>query len=221
MLTRQNLIDQATGYFLVKDQVSRNIRDGRQTQHRKPVKLDLVRDVDEDRNDKTYAYIECADGQYHHLVEFAPWVVGQIIYLREAFIAMPFRDSVNVFYRAQGCVQPWPNTVETPRWKPSIHMPKAYARTFVRIKRVWVERISEISEADALAEGCSCIGCKRCDGSGEELHGEYAGQPCEDCDGDAWIRSYSVFRALWQSIYPGSWERNDWVWACEFEVIPC
>ena len=50
-MTRQELIDQAAGYFLVKDQVSRNIREGRQTQHRKPIRL--------------------ADGQYHHLVEFA------------------------------------------------------------------------------------------------------------------------------------------------------
>lgn len=59
------------------------------------------------------------------------------------------------------------------------------ARTFLRVKRVWVHRIREISEAEALAEGCASVD--------------------EFCD-------------LWESLYPGSWERNDYVWAEEHEL---
>ena len=31
--------------------------------------------------------------------------------------------------------------------------------------------------------------------------------------------SYKLgFKHLWDSLYPGSWDRNDWVWCVEFEV---
>ena len=40
-----------------------------------------------------------------------------------------------------------------PKWCPSIHMPKKYARIWRRVTDIRVERVQAISEADAQAEG--------------------------------------------------------------------
>ncbi len=88
------------------------------------------------------------------------------------------------------------------RWRPSIHMPRWASRLTLRIKSVRVERLQEISEADAKAEGWS-----RRDGvsSDPQVHIDAA----RDWFGD-----------LWESINgPGSWSANPWVWVIEFDVI--
>ncbi len=89
----------------------------------------------------------------------------------------------------------------------SIHMNRRHSRTNLLVKRVWVERVQDISQEDALAEG---------------IIYEYAdnGYAC----------SVDQFETLWDSIYAGredskgnplniSWNDNPYVWACEFSVI--
>lgn len=79
------------------------------------------------------------------------------------------------------------------------------------ITEVRVERIEDITEADAVAEGVEPVDdpfqedneywrCYRtnCEGRG----GECAGV----------LSARESFETLWQRLYPGSWERNDWVW---------
>lgn len=85
------------------------------------------------------------------------------------------------------------------KWKPSIHMPLAAARIFLRIKSVRVERLQEISEADAIAEGVTDFGK-------QEFH-------------PIWTAK-KAFKSIWQSINgPESWDANPWVWVVEFERI--
>lgn len=79
-------------------------------------------------------------------------------------------------------------------WRPSIHMPKWACRTRLAVKRVWVERVQEISEEDAKAEGIAEVDA-----------------------GYRWNCRVNGFVDFWDSLYPGSWARNDWVWACKFE----
>ena len=45
-------------------------------------------------------------------------------------------------------------------WRPSIHMPREAARIFLRVKDVRVERLGEINDEDAIAEGANCKGGK-------------------------------------------------------------
>jgi hypothetical protein len=82
------------------------------------------------------------------------------------------------------------------KWRPSIFMPRWASRILLEITAVRVERLNAISDADALAEGCS---------SDSMLSG--------DC-------LASVYARLWESINgPGSWGANPWVWVVEFRRV--
>jgi len=66
------------------------------------------------------------------------------------------------------------------------------------VKRVWVERVQDISEKDAKAEGVDV---------GSNMY-HFAHR--------------DKFIHLWDSIYKAKgfgWDANPWVWACEFEKI--
>ena len=78
-------------------------------------------------------------------------------------------------------------------------MPRWASRIDLLVKRVWVEQVQDISEADAIAEGVVC--------------------PKLGTNG---MKPETLFKDLWNSIYGKkpdcSWEDNPWVWAVEFEV---
>jgi hypothetical protein len=89
----------------------------------------------------------------------------------------------------------------TPTWwkRPAIFMPSAASRISLEITGVRVERLQDISEDDALAEGCSSTAIVHEDG--EDYTGHYASEEYQD---------------LWESINgPGSWDANPWVWVIE------
>jgi len=75
-------------------------------------------------------------------------------------------------------------------WRPSIHMPRWACRLVLPLVSVRVERLRDITEAGAKAEGVEPIG------------GSYR----------------EGFRAVWESIY-GSWDLNPWIWVAEWDHI--
>ena len=92
-------------------------------------------------------------------------------------------------------------------WKPSIHMPRAASRIQLEITGVRVERLQDISEEDAKAEGCPCYVCGNLmDGKNED-----------DCHCFHRKAGVTDYLKLWESINgPGSWAANPWVWVIEF-----
>lgn len=88
-----------------------------------------------------------------------------------------------------GCERDWP-------WRPSIHMPRWASRITLEVTGVRVERLREITEADARAEGA----------------------PAECPDGN----TVDWFRGLWAGINGErgyGWDVNPWVWVVEFRRV--
>ncbi|MFM5440145.1 hypothetical protein ACET9K_11890 [Aeromonas enteropelogenes] len=88
------------------------------------------------------------------------------------------------------------------RWTPSIHMPRSACRLLLEITDVRVERLNDINEHDALAEGMD-------DGT----------SPAAIAAG--WFeKPRRAFRRLWEKIYgQESWDSNPWVWVVEFKQV--
>lgn len=93
----------------------------------------------------------------------------------------------------------------------SMTMPRWAARTFVRITDIRVERLQDISEEDAIAEGCTDGGCLHCGNSSWPV-----ACGCVDSTPD----HVDAFFWLWQSIHgQDSLDANPWVWVVEWELI--
>ena len=106
----------------------------------------------------------------------------------------------DIFFRADDRYAP----SNTP-WRPGIHMPRWASRLTLELTDVRVQRVQEISEEDAEAEG---------------MPEPYLG------DGDAPFTESPVlvsrrvqFRNLWNDLNARrghGWNENDWVWALSF-----
>jgi len=99
--------------------------------------------------------------------------------------------------------------------KPSIHLKKKYARIWLKIKDVRVERLQEISQEDAISEG---IRHQKHEGD------YYYFYPCNDLRDDSYIDNpITSFYSLWRLINGidgiESWDADPWVWVVEFEVV--
>lgn len=91
------------------------------------------------------------------------------------------------------------------KWTSSIFMPKALSRIWLRVVDVRCERLQEITEGDALAEGV--IGCAR--------QNSYP----RGTDGQPNRAEYAI---LWDSVNtdPGTqWDQNPFVWRIAFERV--
>lgn len=97
------------------------------------------------------------------------------------------------------------------KWKPSIHMPRWASRITLEIVNVRVERLQDISEEDALAEGVNKISH-----AGEYFYHHSNKFP----NGGNWVNPEFAFEELWNKLNgPGAWEKNPWVWVIEFKRV--
>ena len=142
-----------------------------------------------------------------------------------------------IYYRADGeCCQQIPEcqcaTSGKPKWRPSIFMPRWASRINLEITGIRVERLQDISEADAQAEGVRAFVeltgdevfdrtlCPQCGGTGLFTAKSLNGGALPDTDCDVCDTHKKRFRILWESINgAGSWDRNDWLWVVEFRRI--
>jgi len=150
--------------------------------------------------------------------------VGDLLWVREAWRCDPngreSDGSIWVVYAAARTAQV--RFMSPAEWKlpkranngmvPSIHMPRWASRITLRVTCVKVERLQDISEADARAEGIFARG-----GTGDD---PTSSQWTWQKEGWRYDTPRQALQKLWESINgPGSWEANPWVAAYTFEPI--
>lgn len=191
--------------MIFNGEMVRAILDGRKTQTRRIMKNQPAGDYPD-----TPALIRSVDGGfqwYGHYGESSIFncpfgAVGDRIWVRETWADAGASAPDLKLYRANYPAHVPTHYENVPpasdiRWTPSIHMPRWASRITLEIAGVRVERLNDISECDAKAEGA----------------------PTECCViGD---KHFLGFRSLWKSIYGDeSWRSNPLVWVIEFKVVP-
>jgi len=147
--------------------------------------------------------------------DYAPFAVGDRLWVKETWRAGPSWDDQKPSNIPSGVPVDY---TATPRengpngkTRVSIFMPRWASRITLFVTDVRVERLQDISQADAVAEGAFCYLCGNgaIDGSSEHDCGCFHSR-------DLAVPSY---RYLWDSINgPGAWEANPWIVAVSFEV---
>jgi len=130
------------------------------------------------------------------IAKAAPHKVGSRLYVREA---IEWADGF-AFYQADGAVCRF---IDTWPWKrpklAAMFMPRGCWRTMIEITDVRVERVCEITEEDAKAEGVT---------------------PLKVFDPESYTWDYrGAFEDAWSAMHgPSSWEANPWVFVYQFKV---
>ena len=131
------------------------------------------------------------------------------MWVRETYCELPVKpdgsDSGShtyLYYKADGDQRP--EDYRDQRWFPAIHMPKGACRTFLRVTDVRVERVQDISAADAIAEGIDTIDPGQTD-MVEAVRNAYK------VTWDATLKNDNRDRLCWDA--------NPYVWVYEFEQI--
>jgi len=104
------------------------------------------------------------------------------------------------------------------KWKSPLFMPKEAARIFLRVTDIKAERINDITDEDAIAEGIFNI--YGYGYSGFNKAGWVYVDPKETKypNSTTGVRPRQAFMWLWMKIHgQGAWALNDWVWAYKFE----
>lgn len=218
----------ATKPILFNTQMVRAILDGRKSCTRRIVKPQWEECPNCKYVHNEYIYDNLAENVYcarcgYPLVSErrAPYQLGDILYVRETWERFecwncegdergncPKEPKKSVLDKTCGCYM-YRATDEISgdaKWHPSIHMPKEAARIWLKVTDVRVERLQEITEDGAKAEGANWKNGKNV-GWEEKM----------------WRTAIERFAKIWDSTIKKSdldrygWNANPWVWVIEFE----
>lgn len=122
-------------------------------------------------------------------------------------------DEIDRYYERHHWLHDW---WQRQKRRSCIHMPRYWSRITLTVSDVRVQRVQDISETDAVAEGLSPYGGGDVDALGQwhRLYDTMVGDPGGDF-------AIPVFRDLWNSINEKrgfGWDANPWVIALTFEV---
>lgn len=175
----------------------RAILNGRKTQTRRIVRLNESGRVKQIGGLKNW-HLDDANA-----VQACPYgKLGDHLWVRETWAEIP-DDGGTWIYRADDPDDAWKQESGV-RWKSGRFMPRAASRITLEIAGVRVERLKEITDEGAKAEGVEAMAWTNGNGT---LTMRYT--------------PHSVFATLWDEINvkKAPWESNPWVWVIEFKLL--
>lgn len=221
-MTRTEILQTAKP-ILFSTEMVRAIQDGRKAATRRPIKVDTA-------FPKALKPVKNPVGLMTVGGIIRPqYQVGDYLYVRETWGISNFNyenSTAYIIYKASenekeaGCQEIklpqgkfdklYESMAEnSPDWRPCIRMPKEAARIFLRVTDVRVERLQDITDEQAIREGCNGVFC----GSGANM-------------GDGWeVTPVDEYIPLWNSTVKKSdldkygWDANPWVFVIEFERV--
>ena len=154
-----------------------------------------------------------------------PYGTANQMWVREAFRLPEWADDISpseyvkddrfvkgtppvrfVRFEADGRATPFYDYVTEEGWgrkRSPIHMPRALCHYVLRVESVRVERLLDISEDDAMAEGVKPVTRRSA-----SVHG-----------GDT-ISAVIAFKERWNEVHgSGAWQKNPWIWVISFSKI--
>ena len=204
------------------------ILEGRKTVTRRVIDKDVSNCFEIDVDGTAYLYIDRATGDRYRPEDLCRYQYSDTLYVRETwafatcidcnrdyirkgapancydYLAVEYDDGDSIsegcFIYKAGC-----ENAERITWRPSIHMPKAATRIWLRVKDVRVERLKEMKLNDFLQEGVV-------------IRTEAFNDP-----DNAYLQARKQFIEIWDStITRGKqdlygWDADPWVWTVEFE----
>lgn len=222
--------------ILFNTEMVRAILDGRKTATRRIVKLPKHIKPQEDGLYTLFADGTCYENQnIEEIIDYLkpPYQPDDILYVRETWAFIPcigcngeYARGVQPCYDFQAVEYDYGDSIsdgcfvyradcKTPErivYRPSIHMPKQAARIWLRVKDVRVERLQDITEQQAEAEGIHFYNCP--DG--------YTWKTKTDIH-NCYTNPVAAMAALWNRTLNKDqkeihgWPKNPWVWVIEFE----
>ena len=165
--------------ILFNAEMVRAILDGRKTCTRRTLKHPFIVHPN--------GYITKPRGNENLCPYDPPYQPGDILYVRETWKKAP-----NGYYYYEDWQRD--DIADVTKWKPSIHMPKEAARIWLKVTNVRVERLQDMTDDDAEAEGCF------------DYTSTALGFP------DVWDSTIKK-----SDLDSYGWDANPWVWVIEFE----
>ena len=192
--------------ILFNTEMVRAILDGRKSCTRRKIPTDIVDYCDVETDGSLLSY-ENHYGDFIKPENLCRYQPGDILYVRETwhkglerYIYRADYSDAEKFYRDGKEINM--------KWHPSLHMPKEAARLFLRVTNVRVERLQDITEDGAKAEGSI-------DNRG------FIHSP--DNEYDRIHTAKENFIEIWNRTIKKSdldfygWDANPYVWVIEFE----
>jgi len=176
------------------DEMVRAILAGTKTQTRRPVKQSSI--VEHPAIPGAFVvtigkmqwWLNCQKDHPYHILNGCPFgKVGDRVWVKEAY---SFDENLEPIYRADGV-----SLEKGISWNSLSTMPQRASRITLEITEIQVEKVQEITEDDAMAEGMEI----KCDSTGR-----------------------TRFRNGWDKIYKEKgfgWDANPWVWVISFRRV--